>query len=43
MVEVKTPAPELGEHTREILKEFGFEEKEISELEEKGIIRAIER
>ena len=43
MVEVKTPAPELGEHTIEILKEFGFEDKEISELEEKGIIRAIKK
>jgi crotonobetainyl-CoA:carnitine CoA-transferase CaiB-like acyl-CoA transferase len=33
------PAPELGEHSAEVLKEFGFEDDEISELKSEGVIR----
>ena len=33
------PAPELGQHSNEILLEFGFEEDEINALRTEGIIR----
>jgi crotonobetainyl-CoA:carnitine CoA-transferase CaiB-like acyl-CoA transferase len=33
------PAPELGEHSAEVLKEFGFEDGEISELKSEGVIQ----
>jgi crotonobetainyl-CoA:carnitine CoA-transferase CaiB-like acyl-CoA transferase len=41
----KTPAriekspPLLGQHNREVLLEFGFQEKEIQQLKEKGVIK----
>ncbi len=33
------PAPELGEHSEEVLKEFGFEDGEISALRAEGVIQ----
>jgi crotonobetainyl-CoA:carnitine CoA-transferase CaiB-like acyl-CoA transferase len=33
------PAPELGEHSEEVLKEFGFEDSEISELKAEGVVQ----
>lgn len=35
---VETPAPLLGQHNAEVLKEFGVDEKELKILEEQGII-----
>jgi len=35
---VKSQAPRYGEHSRQILREFGFEEREITGLKKKGII-----
>jgi formyl-CoA transferase len=35
---IRTPAPKLGEHTDEILKELGFTTSQVSELREKQII-----
>lgn len=32
------PAPELGEHSEEVLKEFGFEDEEIKALRSEGVI-----
>jgi crotonobetainyl-CoA:carnitine CoA-transferase CaiB-like acyl-CoA transferase len=37
--EVRTPAPEIGEHTEEILKELGFSQGEIDRLRKGGVIR----
>lgn len=36
--EIKTPSPLLGQHTTEILLEFGFSAKEISRLKEAHVI-----
>ena len=36
--EIKTATPELGAHTDEILKEAGFDEKQIKDLRAKGAI-----
>jgi len=36
--EVERPAPGHGEHSREILREIGYGEDRIDELEEKGVI-----
>lgn len=36
--ELKYPAPDLGQHNKDVLMEFGFEEDYISSLLEKGII-----
>ena len=36
--EVRTPAPTLGQHTDEILREFGLSDEEIKELKESGSI-----
>lgn len=33
------PAPELGEHSEEVLREFGFEKKEIVALRTEGVVR----
>lgn len=33
------PAPELGQHTQEVLLEVGYSRKEIDELEAAGVIR----
>jgi crotonobetainyl-CoA:carnitine CoA-transferase CaiB-like acyl-CoA transferase len=33
------PAPEIGEHTREILEQFGYPPDEITDLYESGIVR----
>ncbi|WP_349239105.1 hypothetical protein [Petroclostridium sp. X23] len=36
---VKTPAPLLGEHNKEVYSEFmGFDEKEIAAMKEEGVI-----
>jgi len=35
---IQRPAPQLGEHTEEILAEIGYAEEEIKELKEKGVI-----
>lgn len=40
--EVKQTAPRLGEHTREILQEFGFSEQDIQYADSKDAIRILE-
>jgi len=35
---IKSPAPRCGQHSREILREFGFAEREITGLKKKGLI-----
>lgn len=35
---VTKPVPKLGEHTKEILQEIGYEDKQIKELKDEGII-----
>ena len=35
---VRRPAPELGEHTAQVLSELGFSVSEIDQLRERGII-----
>jgi crotonobetainyl-CoA:carnitine CoA-transferase CaiB-like acyl-CoA transferase len=37
--EIRTRAPELGEHTDQIMKEAGYSESEIAEMKKAGIIR----
>lgn len=37
-VEARTPSPSLGEHTEEILKDYGYSSKEINELRGRGVI-----
>jgi crotonobetainyl-CoA:carnitine CoA-transferase CaiB-like acyl-CoA transferase len=37
--EVRTPAPEIGEHTEEVLKQLGFSQGEIEGLRGEGVIR----
>lgn len=37
--EIRTPAPEMGEHTEEILKRMGFREEDIQRLRKEGVIR----
>jgi crotonobetainyl-CoA:carnitine CoA-transferase CaiB-like acyl-CoA transferase len=37
--EVRTPAPEIGEHTEEILKQLGYSQGEIDRLRRGGVIR----
>ncbi|MBM4330855.1 MAG: CoA transferase [Deltaproteobacteria bacterium] len=37
--EIRTPAPEIGEHTEEILKGMGYKEEEIMRLRNEGVIR----
>ena len=37
--EIRTPAPEMGEHTEEILKAHGYGEEQIEGLRKKGVIR----
>ena len=36
--EIRKPPPLVGEHSQEILLEFGYSEEEIAALSEKGII-----
>ncbi len=35
---VREPAPKLGEHTVEVLRELNYSEKEIAQMREKGVI-----
>jgi crotonobetainyl-CoA:carnitine CoA-transferase CaiB-like acyl-CoA transferase len=35
---VRSGAPVYGEHTREVLREYGFDEKEIQAFEQQGAI-----
>jgi crotonobetainyl-CoA:carnitine CoA-transferase CaiB-like acyl-CoA transferase len=35
---IKTPPPVLGQHTNEVLANFGYTEDDIRDLEEKGIV-----
>jgi len=37
--EIRDPAPEIGEHTEEILKGLGYTEEEIVRFRKKGVIR----
>ncbi|MDI6753491.1 MAG: CaiB/BaiF CoA-transferase family protein [Thermodesulfobacteriota bacterium] len=37
--EIRTPAPEIGEHTEEIMKGMGYKEEEIMLLRNEGVIR----
>jgi CoA:oxalate CoA-transferase len=37
--EVRTPAPEIGEHTEEILRVLGYTQEGIENLRKGGIIR----
>jgi len=37
--EVRTPAPEIGEHTEDILKGLGYTEEGIGRLRREGVIR----
>jgi crotonobetainyl-CoA:carnitine CoA-transferase CaiB-like acyl-CoA transferase len=36
--EFKTPAPDLGEHTNQVMRELGYSEGDIAELRKKGVI-----
>lgn len=35
---IRTPAPLFGQHTKEVLKELGYNEEEIENLEKEGVI-----
>jgi crotonobetainyl-CoA:carnitine CoA-transferase CaiB-like acyl-CoA transferase len=35
---IKGPAPELGQHTEEVLLELGYDWEDISKLKEDGVI-----
>ncbi|MGQ9695304.1 MAG: CaiB/BaiF CoA transferase family protein [Thermodesulfobacteriota bacterium] len=37
--EVSAPAPEIGEHTEEILKKLGYAEEKVEQLRQEGVIR----
>jgi crotonobetainyl-CoA:carnitine CoA-transferase CaiB-like acyl-CoA transferase len=37
--EIRTPAPEIGEHTEEILRQLGYTNDEIDSLRQGGVIR----
>jgi len=37
--EIRTPPPEMGEHTEEILKAHGYGKEQIEDLRKKGVIR----
>jgi crotonobetainyl-CoA:carnitine CoA-transferase CaiB-like acyl-CoA transferase len=41
--EVRLGAPLLGEHTRAVLDELGYDEAAIGELERSGVVRAVDR
>ncbi len=38
---ISSPPPMLGEHTRETLREIGFDDRELDELAGKGVIRGL--
>ena len=35
---VRGPAPKLGEHTEEVLRELGFSLRELDQLRERGVV-----
>lgn len=37
-LEIRRPAPELGEHSKEVLAELGYDEEQIKRFKEKGVI-----
>ena len=37
-VEVRGPAPDVGQHTREVLQEIGLEDAELERLLQEGVI-----
>ncbi len=37
--EIREPAPEIGEHTEEILRQLGYDPEEIGRLRKRGVIR----
>jgi crotonobetainyl-CoA:carnitine CoA-transferase CaiB-like acyl-CoA transferase len=36
--EIRNPAPSFGEHTGQILRWLGYSEKDVLDMQEKGII-----
>lgn len=37
--DIRTPAPEMGEHTEEVLQELGYSPEEVQRLRKEGVIR----
>jgi crotonobetainyl-CoA:carnitine CoA-transferase CaiB-like acyl-CoA transferase len=35
---IRRPAPESGQHTEEILLEYGYSRKDIEQLKEQGVV-----
>ncbi|HXF83375.1 MAG TPA: CoA transferase [bacterium] len=38
---LRRPAPRLGEHTREVLRELGYDERAVDDLVRRGVVREI--